>query len=244
MGDSHGLVLKNVHFGYNEQPVLYVDNLALPEKGMVFITGPSGAGKSTLLEGLGLMTNSFIYSFGGNSKFEVKNEEINPRQLWSSNSDSLSRIRREVFGFIFQSTNLMPNFTVGENIRMSADDEMNDDILEEKINDLLKTLSLPIDILDKAPYHISGGQKQRVAFVRAMVSKFSIILADEPTGNLDYSNSINLIGILKNFIEAENKLAIIVTHHIEMAKEFGDYLVKIEPGNHGVAVAKTEHIDR
>lgn len=236
------IVLEHITLGYERNPIVHIDHLELPESGMVFIVGPSGIGKSTFLESIGLMTNSFMNFTANSSKFLLKGNSINPEELWKENAMALSEIRKREFSFIFQSTNLMPNFTVGENILMAAHNSEMDNGAEEDIQSLLEIVALPSDILQKAPYHISGGQKQRIAFVRAMMSNFSILLADEPTGNLDFQNSINLFGILKSFIEKEKKVAIIVTHHVELAEKFGDFVLEIAPGEKAISTLKLREI--
>ena len=235
---SPSIVLENITLGYSNTPIVHVDSLELPETGMVFIVGPSGIGKSTFLESIGLMTNSFMDFTASSGKYVLKGQPLNPDELWKENATALSEIRKREFSFIFQSTNLMPNFTVGENILMATHNSEGKSGIEDQIQSLLEIVALPPEILQKAPYHISGGQKQRIAFVRAMMSSFSILLADEPTGNLDFQNSINLFGILKSFIEKERKVAIVVTHHVELAERFGDFILEIAPGEKAISTLK------
>lgn len=221
--------LRDLALGYNGRAVLETGTLDLPRGSIIYVTGPSGTGKSTLLESIGLMSNTFLPRRNGTERFSIEGEEFDPHALWSGDRARLSAIRRERFSFIFQSTNLMPNFTIGENIRIAAHAETTDAGLDDRIGALMDAMNLPRGILDKAAHAVSGGQKQRVAFIRALVKDFSILLADEPTGNLDPQNSVVLFRVLKEHLTARQRTAVIVTHHLDLAEEFGDMILRIEP---------------
>lgn len=239
MQNDAAFFFKNIQFGYDNRVILNIPDLLIPREGMVFIIGPSGIGKSTLLESIGLMSNTFKNFDDASSVFSILNESINPEFLWKKNENKLTSIREKLFSFIFQTTNLMPNFSVMENILMAANFQPNEqNQIESEIKLLMNKMSLPEDILDRSPNEISGGQKQRVAFVRALGGQFSILLADEPTGNLDIENSKALFSILSDHIKEKNKVAIIVTHHSELAEEYGNMIIEIVPTDKGYATTR------
>lgn len=221
--------LRDLALGYNGRAVLETGALELPRGKVIYVIGPSGTGKSTLLESIGLMSNTFLPSAHPGARFCIEGEQLDPSSLWSGDRSRLSTIRRERFSFIFQSTNLMPNFTIGENIRIAAHAGTAPDGLDDRILGLLDAMNLPKNILDKAAHAVSGGQKQRIAFIRALVKDFSILLADEPTGNLDPQNSVVLFRVLKEHLMARQRTAVIVTHHLDLAEDFGDMILRIEP---------------
>lgn len=234
--------LRNLHLGYRGQEVLHVTDLVVPSGGMVFIIGPSGTGKSTLLESVGLMSNTFLKVDGSKPLLSIEGTAYDPIALWAGPSDRLAAVRRERFSFIFQSTNLMPNFTIGENIRMAVQDEArSSEDLAGQIASLMESMHLPASLLNKAAHEVSGGQKQRIAFIRALVKRFSILLADEPTGNLDPANSVVLFRVLKEHLVALGRTAVVVTHHLDLASEFGDMILEIDPAN-GTAMSATVRV--
>ncbi len=228
--------INNLKCSYNGGPtVLDINKLSITKGKLVVIVGVSGSGKSTLLETLGLMNNTI--KNGSSIKFlPSENESLNFENLWDTkNNGAIYEVRRRHFSFIFQNTNLMPNFTVYENIcltQMLQGKSAKKSI--ERAEYFMNLIGLEEIDKNKKSYEISGGQAQRVAFVRAITPNFSVLFGDEPTGNLDEKNSSDLMRILKERIVDWNKTAIIVTHNIELALEFGDQIIMItKPNQHG-----------
>lgn len=229
--------INQLRCAYNGGPVvLEVEELTIPKGKLIVIVGLSGAGKSTFLETLGLMNNTI---HNGSSVFFKPNETENYPlgQLWKqSNEKLLSEVRRKHLSFIFQSTNLMPNFTVYENIcltQMLQGKSRSEAVVMAK--DFMKKMGLEEIDQFKSSFEISGGQAQRVAFVRAITPAFSVLFGDEPTGNLDEKNSRELMGVLKNSVVKDGKTAIIVSHNLELALGFADQIILItKPNSHGV----------
>ena len=142
-------------------------------------------------------------------------------------ADDLTFFRRKHIGFVFQSYNLIPVLTVYENIifPLSIDDA---DINEPNICEIIHKLGLS-NLKHRMPNQLSGGQQQRVAIARALATKPTIILADEPTGNLDKKNSLDVIKLLKDCGRQFNQTVVMITHNDELAK-LADRVVKIEDG--------------
>src|SRR5512133_3236042 len=147
------------------------------------ITGPSGAGKSTLL-----------YSIGGLIHPDSGTVCFKGRDIYSQNSSFLNLYRKRYIGFMFQQFHLMPYLTVSENIRLNLADKSE----TSTINDYIERCSLK-EVSKKYPSELSVGEKQRTAFIRAIISKPEILLADEPTGNLDPQNSDVLFFLIDEF---------------------------------------------
>jgi len=210
---------------YNGNPVLCIDSLNIPKNKLVFILGASGVGKSTLIETLGLMNNTIDVNSNSKVITHVNNkEQVNLKEMWNKDDDHISETRRKLFSFIFQSTNLMPNFTAGEN--MSINLLINGKkFLEVKpqILSIMKMLDLDEEVFDKDVSKLSGGQRQRVAFVRAILGNYEVLFGDEPTGNLDQRTAFTLMEILKNHLV--NKTGIIVSHDINLALNFADLII-------------------
>ena len=173
---------------YGQEPniVKALDDVSIEikEGQFVAIVGTSGSGKSTLLNmlgGLDKLTGGEVY--------------INDKKLSNMNDEEITIFRRRNIGFIFQNYNLVPILNVYENIVLPIElDGMKID--EEYVNSIINTLGLK-DKLTNMPNNLSGGQQQRVAIARALATKPAIILADEPTGNLDSKTSMDVIGLLK-----------------------------------------------
>lgn len=219
---------ERVELGYGRRKVLDISKMEIPKGKIIFIVGPSGIGKSTFLECAGLMTDGFIGKENEGS-ISISGMPYDPYRLWKENKQEIFELRNRLFSFIFQSTNLMSEFTVLENILLAAKYDSDDHHhMESRIRFLLGEMGLDEGILERLPHEISGGQKQRVAFIRALSGQFEILLADEPTGNLDMKNSHALFRILQDRLHTDGKTALIVTHHLELAKEYGDLIIAID----------------
>lgn len=205
-------------YGKKDNKVIALDNVNIEvNKGeFVAIIGASGSGKSTLLHQIG--------GIDGPTSGKVI---IDDKDMYSLNEENRAVFRRRKIGFVFQSFNLIPVLSVEENIKMPAllDHQKVD---EEYFNDLVKTLGIE-NRLNHLPSELSGGQMQRAAIARALINKPSIILADEPTGNLDSENSKEIIEMLKLSIRKYNQTAIIITHDISIA-ENTDRIIRIKDG--------------
>ena len=180
-----------------------LDNIDLTvyEGEFVGIMGPSGAGKSTLL--------NVVATIDQPTSGEILIDGTNIRSM---NEEQLSAFRRDKLGFIFQDYHLLDTLTVKENIVLPlALAKMNVSTLEEKVIDVADRFGIR-SILDKYPYQISGGQKQRTAAARAIVTKPSLLLADEPTGALDSKSATDLLESLKDLSEQDHATILMVTH--------------------------------
>lgn len=226
------LNVRNLKCAYSGgKPVLEINALTIPINKLVFIIGRSGIGKSTFIETLGLMNKTMVEHqdtevsfFPGASKEEV----IALQDCWNLPNDKLSELRQRMFSFIFQQTNLMPNFTAGENMMVSGLIE-HQSVAEAKNNvlEVMDQLSLDRNLFDRKITHLSGGQRQRLAFVRAITADFTILFGDEPTGNLDRNTAEELMGILKGQIMRMHKTGIIVSHDLPLALKFADIIIPI-----------------
>src|SRR5574344_2140362 len=205
-------------YGKGENKVTAVDNISFSiEKGeFVAIVGASGSGKSTLL-----------HLLGGVDRPTSGKVIIDENDIYSLNNDQLAIFRRRQIGIIYQFYNLIPILNVEENITLPCDlDGQKVEI--EKLNELIKTLGLE-DRVNHLPNQLSGGQQQRVSIGRAMIDNPAIMLADEPTGNLDSKASDEIISLLKVSNKKFNQTVIVITHDLEIAKE-ADRVITIEDG--------------
>lgn len=212
--------VKNLNkiYGSGEAEVKALKNINLNiEQGeFVAIVGQSGSGKSTLLHLIGGVD---IPSSG-----EVI---IDGKNIYKLKEKELSILRRRKLGFIFQFFNLIPVLTAQENIEMSVLLD-NEKIDKKYMNELLRILGLE-ERKNNYPSQLSGGQQQRVSIGRALANKPSIILADEPTGNLDSKNSKEVLELLKYCAKKYNQTLILITHDINIAKS-ADRVITIEDG--------------
>ena len=209
--------LKKV-YGSGENEVHALDGISLEaEQGeFVSIVGTSGSGKSTLLHMLGGLDrpDSGTVTIDGKSIFSLKDEE-------------LTIFRRRKIGFVFQNYNLVPSLNVYENIVLPVQlDGREPD--REYIDSIIETLGLS-EKLENLPNNLSGGQQQRVAIARALASKPAIILADEPTGNLDSKTSQDVLGLLKITSSKYTQTIVMITHSEEIA-QLADRIIRIEDG--------------
>ena len=228
--------IKDLACQYNasSEPVLQIEELNLYEGEIVFFVGASGVGKSTLLETLGLMNNTIDFQNSGEFWFENKNIREDLRGIWTKSEKVLSKFRQENLSFIFQSTNLFPNLSAFENVLLTqiVEGKSYDEAAQNAKSMIYRLFPNQRDrdeIVEdgKSIMELSGGQRQRLAFVRAAISKYAILLADEPTGNLDWWNAKNLIEILVDKVKSEYGVTVIVTHDIDLATQYGDRIVLI-----------------
>lgn len=205
-------------YGNKESKVNALNNVNINiEKGeFVAIIGPSGSGKSTLL-----------HLLGGLEKISSGSIKVNGKDISKLKDIELAEYRRKEVGFVFQQYNLIPVLNVEENIELPL---MlgNDDIDEIYINELIDVLGLK-DRKNHLPSQLSGGQQQRVAIGRALSTKPSIILADEPTGNLDSKTTDEVMDLLKKSIRKFKQTLIVITHDINIAKK-ADRIINIVDG--------------
>ena len=191
-------------------------NFSVEQGEFVAVVGTSGSGKSTLLHmmgGLDTPTSGSVI---------VKGQE-----LVKKNDEELTIFRRRNIGFIFQNYNLVPILNVYENIVLPV--ELDGDTVDQQfMDDVVRMLALE-DRLRNMPNTLSGGQQQRVAIARALITKPAIILADEPTGNLDSRTSADVLGLLKRTSREFNQTIVMITHNNEIA-QLADRIVRIEDG--------------
>ena len=195
-------------YGSGENLVRAIDDVNLKiEKGeFIAIVGPSGSGKSTLLHLLGGVDNP------SSGKIFIDGNDIS-----KYTSKELALFRRRKVGLIYQFYNLIPNLTVRHNIELPLKLDKRK-INEEALLDIVRKLGIE-DKLDSFPSELSGGQQQRVAIARSLIYSPSLVLADEPTGNLDRENSREIIEILKYFNRTLKQTIIVITHDESIALE-------------------------
>lgn len=205
-------------YGKGENKVVALNDVSFSvEKGeFVAIVGASGSGKSTLLHIIGGVDRQ--------TKGEVL---INGKNICEMSDDKLSIFRRRQIGLIYQFYNLIPILNVEENITLPLELD-NREVNKDSINDLLMLLGLE-KRRKHLPNELSGGQQQRVSIGRALITNPSLILADEPTGNLDSKASEEIVALLKKSNKDYKQTIIIITHNMEIAKE-ADRIIKIEDG--------------
>ena len=215
--------LKNINKIYKtkaeEIHILKNVNLSFSKGDFVSIQGKSGSGKTTLLNILGLL------DIPTNGEMFIDDKIINYR-----NEKIKNKIRNEKMGFVFQFHYLLNEFTALENVMMPAfiNKNFNKKELKDRAMELLEMVGLSERVKHK-PLELSGGEKQRVAIARAMINNPEIILADEPTGNLDTETSLVINNLFKKINEEKKQSIIIVTHSLELAN-MAEYKYKIEKG--------------
>ncbi|MBQ9142113.1 MAG: ABC transporter ATP-binding protein [Lachnospiraceae bacterium] len=206
------------YYGVGENQVKALDGVSLQvEKGeFVSIVGTSGSGKSTLL-----------HMLGGLDKPTAGSVVIDGQDISKLADDALCIFRRRKIGFVFQNYNLVPSLNVYENIVLPVQlDGREPD--KAYVESIIETLGLS-EKLNNLPNNLSGGQQQRVAIARALVAKPAIILADEPTGNLDSKTSQDVLGLLKITSNKFAQTIVMITHNEEIA-QLADRIVRIEDG--------------
>lgn len=205
-------------YGSGESLVKALDGVSLEvERGeFVAIVGTSGSGKSTLLHMLGGLdrpTSGEVY--------------VDDKPISKLKEDALCIFRRRKIGFVFQSFNLVPVLNVYENIMLPIDLDGND-VDKKFVDEVIDILGLQ-QKTDSLPSQLSGGQQQRVAIARALASKPAILLADEPTGNLDSRTSQDVLGLLRVTGEKFGQTIVMITHNEEIA-QLANRIIRIEDG--------------
>jgi len=205
-------------YGSGEAAVHALDGVDLQVQNgeFVAIVGTSGSGKSTLL-----------HMLGGLDRPTTGSVSVDGKEIFSLKDEELTIFRRRKIGFVFQNYNLVPVLNVYENIVLPIQlDGKEPDA--EYVDRIIKTLGLEPK-LQNLPNNLSGGQQQRVAIARALASKPAIILADEPTGNLDSKTSQDVLGLLKVTGEKFSQTIVMITHNEELA-QLADRIIRIEDG--------------
>ena len=205
-------------YGSGDAAVHALDGVSFSvDKGeFVAIVGTSGSGKSTLL-----------HMLGGLDCPTSGDVTVDRQKLFSLKDDELTVFRRRKIGFVFQNYNLVPSLNVYENIILPI--QLDGNTLDaEYINSIVETLGLGSKLKNLAS-NLSGGQQQRVAIARALSTKPAIILADEPTGNLDSKTSMDVLKLLKITSEKYSQTIVIITHDEQLA-QMADRIVRIEDG--------------
>ena len=206
------------HYGTEPNVTKALDGVTLSiEQGeFAAIVGTSGSGKSTLLNmmgGLNVPTSGSV--------------KVKDKELAGLKDEQLTIFRRRNIGFIFQNYNLVPVLNVYENIVLPV--ELDGDTVDQKFMDEVVRLLALENKLNSMPNNLSGGQQQRVAIARALVSKPAIVLADEPTGNLDSRTSADVMGLLKVTSSKFRQTLVMITHNNEIA-QLADRIIRIEDG--------------
>ncbi len=206
------------HYGSGENLVKAIDHtdIQVQQGEFVAIVGRSGSGKSTLL-----------HMLGGLDRPDSGKVIIDDKDIFQLKDEQLAVFRRRKIGFIFQSYNLIPSLNVWENIVLPIGLD-NKKVNEDFVMDLIKTIGMEKK-LNSLPNTLSGGQQQRVAIARALASKPAIILADEPTGNLDSKTEMEVITILKTCVSKYGETLVMITHD-ETIAQMADRIVVIEDG--------------
>ena len=203
---------------YGEVNVLKGVSFSIANAEIVSIIGASGAGKSTLLQILGTL-----------DKADSGTLEINNQLVSNLKGKALSKFRNQQIGFVFQFHHLLPEFTALENVCIPAWIKGDSKIAAgKKAKELLSRMQLS-HRLDNKPSQLSGGEQQRVAIARALINSPSLILMDEPTGNLDTQNSVEVYKLIHELRDERKQTFVIVTHNQEFAKQ-SDRVVEMKDG--------------
>lgn len=222
------ITIENINKSYKlksekEIQVLKDINLSIQDKEFIALMGPSGAGKSTLLHIIG----SIDYPDSGKVFYELNNSE--KIDIANLKNDKISEFRNTNIGFVFQQYHLLPEFTALENVYIPS-------LINGK--GISKSKEIAYELLEKTgikdranhkPAELSGGESQRVAIARALINKPAILLADEPTGNLDFENSEMILEILKD-VKKYDDLTLIIATHSKTVAERADKVIQIVDG--------------
>mgnify|MGYP001198465615 CR=1 FL=1 len=205
----NAITIKNLNKKFGEQVVLHNFSMSIKENTMVAIVGKSGRGKTTLLNimgGLDMGDSGEVYLYGEDySKPSRKQLDV---------------LFRNKVSYLFQNSALIHHKTVYDNLKIATRYANYHDV-DAEIKNSLKKVGLPDSILDKNVFSISGGEQQRVAFARLLLKPSSIILADEPTGNLDYDNALIIFKLIET-LKQEHKTIVVVTHDLRFLDFFDE----------------------
>jgi putative ABC transport system ATP-binding protein len=203
--------------GKVQVPALRGVDLTVPAGEFLSIIGPSGSGKSTLFHIIGGLTPP--------TSGEVR---VGGKDLAQMTDADRTRLRKKTVAFVFQKFNLLPNLTARDNIAVARHISGNDSKPDPQFEEILRLLGIA-DRLDHKPNALSGGEQQRVAIARAVVNKPAILLADEPTGNLDTENSKAVLEVLRDLNERLGQTILMITHNPEAAA-YGHRTVSMRDG--------------
>lgn len=206
------------YYGSEENQVKALDgiDLSIKQGEFVAIVGTSGSGKSTLL-----------HMLGGLDRPTAGKVYVEDKDIFSLEDDALTIFRRRKIGFVFQAFNLVPVLNVYENIVLPIELDGNS-VDKNYVNQVIDALGLT-EKINSMPNQLSGGQQQRVAIARALATKPAIVLADEPTGNLDSATSQDVLSLLKVTGQNFNQTIVMITHNEEIA-QMADRIIHIEDG--------------
>lgn len=205
-------------YGSGDTEVRALDgvNLSVEQGEFVAVVGTSGSGKSTLL-----------HMLGGLDRPTGGTVSVDGKDIFSLKNEALTIFRRRKIGFVFQNYNLVPVLNVYENIVLPI--QLDGGRLDKGyVDEIIKTLGLENKLLN-LPGNLSGGQQQRVAIARALAAKPAIILADEPTGNLDSATTLDVMSLLKTTSQKFSQTIVMITHNEEIA-QMADRIIRIEDG--------------
>jgi lipoprotein-releasing system ATP-binding protein len=213
------LELKNISKSYGTQLILNDISFSADNNSLVSILGPSGSGKSTLLQIIGLLTKA--------DSGEIRLNDISYLNLDTKN---LEVFRNENLGFVFQFHNLLNEFSAFENIMMPLylRKAYNKENAKYLVNEISTSLGIN-QLLKKYPANLSGGEQQRVAVARALITEPTLLLADEPTGNLDNKNAEDLYNLFLKIKEERNQQIIMVTHNNKLTEQ-SDKVIFLDSG--------------
>lgn len=213
------LELKNISKSYGAQLILNNINLQVQDNQLVSILGPSGSGKSTLLQIIGLLL-----------KPDSGSIDLNGIQYGNLKDKELAQFRNSKLGFVFQFHNLLGEFTCAENVKMPLfirETKLTDE-QEFYYEEIIKHLGIK-HLMNKFPSQLSGGEQQRVAVARALINKPAVLLADEPTGNLDNKNAESLYEMFVQLKQTYGQQIIMVTHNESLTKQ-SDQVIFLNSG--------------
>lgn len=215
------ILAKNIHKFYDNNHILKGIDINVNKGEIISLVGASGAGKTTLLQILGTIDS---YDKKESSSLLLNNHDVS-----IMSDDELARFRNQEIGFVFQFHQLLPEFTAIENICIPAFiNKTPQKIAETKAKELMDYLGI-INKINNKPNELSGGEKQRVAVARSLINEPSIILADEPSGNLDTNSSNNLHDLFLDLRKDFNYTFVIATHDLSLAKK-SDKILEIVDG--------------